>query len=81
MSSYNNHGGLWDNQRKFEKTDPDFVGAVTVGGVEYKLVGWMSSSTNPKAPTINLKVGLTKGCLAPVPMDCSKQGDSDDPPF
>ena len=81
MSSFNNHGGLWDNQRKFEKTDPDFTGSVTVGGVEYTLAGWMSSSTHPKAPTINLRVGLTKGTLAPVPMDYSKKDDSDDIPF
>ena len=78
MGSFNNHGGLWDNQRKFEKTDPDFVGSVTIGGVEYNLVGWMSSSTNPKAPTINLKVGLTKHTK---PVGFMPKEKEDDVPF
>ena len=59
MSSYLNQGGLWDNQRKFNPQDPDFVGSININGTVYELVGWMSSSTNPKAPTINLKVQAT----------------------
>lgn len=81
MPSFNNHGGLWDNQRKFEKTDPDFVGSVTIGGVEYNLVGWMSSSTHPKAPTINLKVGLTKNTKPVFSGKADPKSDSDEVPF
>ena len=82
MSSYNNHGGLWNNQRKYEKTDPDFVGSVTINGEEIMLVGWMSNSKHPKAPTINLRVGLTKN-TKPVKFSgkADPKGDSDDPPF
>ena len=59
MSSYVNQGGLWDNQRKFDAKDPDFVGSINIGGTDFKLVGWMSSSTHPQAPNINLKVAPT----------------------
>ena len=79
MGSFNNHGGLWDNQRKYEKTDPDFVGSITIDNVEYNLVGWMSSSSNPKAPAINIKIGGFKGVkfMGKQPAE----SDSDDPPF
>lgn len=64
MPAFLNQGGLWDNQRKYEPHDPDFVGSINIGGVEHKLVGWMSTSTNKQAPTINLKVNNPR----PVPM-------------
>lgn len=63
--AYINQGGLWDNQRKFSPNDPDFVGSINIAGVEYKLVGWKSSSTHPKSPTINMKLSDPK----PVPMN------------
>ena len=81
MSSFNNHGGLWDNQRKYEKKDPDFVGCITIGGTEYQLVGWMSSSSHPKAPTINLRLGSTKNTKPVFMGKADPKGDSDDPPF
>ena len=52
---------------------------MTIGGVEYNLVGWLSSSKNPKAPTINLKVGLTKGTAGFMPV--KKVEVDDDVPF
>ena len=58
MSSYKNQGGLWDNQRKFEKTDPDFNGYINIEGKVYEMVAWMSTSQHPKAPTINIKLTL-----------------------
>ena len=61
---YLNQGGLWDNQRKFNPQDPDFVGSINIGGVEHKLVGWKSSSTHPQSPTINIKLSDPN----PVPM-------------
>jgi len=64
MSSYLNQGGLWDNQRKFEPQDPDFVGSINIAGVEHKIVAWMSTSKNKLAPTINIKVNEPR----PVPM-------------
>jgi len=79
MSSYTNQGGLWDNQRKFEASHPDFVGSIDIAGVRYELVGWKSSSTNPKSPTINLKINAV---VAPVPMVTDKTKDKeDDIPF
>ena len=81
MSSYNNHGGLWVNARKFHKTDPDFVGAVTIEGVEYKLVGWKSTSKHPNAPQINIRLGSHKSLVAPVPMVTEHKDNDDDIPF
>ncbi len=54
--SYDNQGGLWDNQKKYNASDPDFVGSITIGGVKHKLVAWKSSSTHPQSPTINIKL-------------------------
>lgn len=77
MSSYLNQGGLWDNQRKYEPKDPDFVGSINIAGVEHKLVGWVSSSTHPNSPAINIKVNA-----APVPMQYEKPKEKkDDVPF
>jgi hypothetical protein len=64
MAAYLNQGGLWDNQRKYEPHDPDFVGSINIAGVEHKIVAWMSTSTNKLAPTINIKLSDTR----PVPM-------------
>jgi len=64
MSSYINQGGLWDNQRKYEPSDPDFVGNINIAGVDHKIVGWMSSSKNKLSPTINIKLSNPR----PVPM-------------
>jgi len=79
MSSYLNQGGLWDNQRKYSPQDPDFVGSINIAGVEVQVVGWMSNSTNPKAPTINLKVNSAP---VPMPQQAPKVEDKkDDIPF
>ena len=75
MSSYLNQGGLWDNQRKYSPKDPDFVGSINIAGVEVQVVGWMSSSTNPKAPTINLKIQAPP---VPMPQQAPKVEDKDD---
>ena len=79
MSSYLNQGGLWDNQRKFEPQDPDFVGSINIAGVEHKIVAWMSTSKNKLAPTINIKLSNPR----PVPMPEAKvlKETDDDIPF
>jgi len=83
--AYINQGGLWDNQRKYEPNDPDFVGSINIAGVDHKIVAWMSSSKNKLAPTINIKVNeLAKTSVLerPVPMDYSKTKEKeDDIPF
>lgn len=79
MSSFNNQGGLWDNQRKFEPNHPDFVGQLNINGIVYELAAWKSSSTNPKSPTINIKVQA-----AVVPMQYEQpvaKEKKDDIPF
>ena len=78
MSSYTNQGGLWDNQRKFEASHPDFTGTINIAGTEYEIAGWMNTNKHPKAPTINLKV-----TAPPVPMPKAepKKEDDDDIPF
>jgi len=76
MSSYLNQGGLWDNQRKYEPNDPDFVGSINIAGVEHKIVAWMSTSKNKLAPTINIKLSDPR----PVPMPAPKD-KQDDRPF
>ena len=79
MSSYLNQGGLWDNQRKYEPNDPDFVGSINIEGVEHKIVAWMSTSKNKLAPTINIKLSNPR----PVPMPEAKatKEKEDDIPF
>jgi hypothetical protein len=80
---YINQGGLWDNQRKFDPKDPDFVGSINVGGVEHKLVGWVSSSKHPQSPAINIKLSDPR----PVPIQYKQSEASvlkeidDEPPF
>ncbi len=69
MSSYLNQGGLWDNQRKYEPHDPDFVGSINIAGVDHKIVAWMSTSKNKQAPTINIKLSEPR----PVPMPQREQ--------
>ena len=85
MGSYANQGGLWENQRKFTAKDPDFVGSININGEEVQIVGWQSSSTHPKAPTINLKVNAPvkfqqSDSIAESPAVAVK-GDVDDIPF
>ena len=79
MSSYKNQGGLWDNQRKYEPNHPDFVGNININGTVYELAAWKSSSTNPKSPTINIKV---QSAVVPMQYDKPEVEDKkDDIPF
>lgn len=77
MSNFINKGGLWDNQRKYEPTDPDFTGSINIGGAMYSIAGWMNTSTNLKSPNINLVV------TPPHTFDIGKTiiKDDDDIPF
>ncbi len=84
LMPYINQGGLWDNQRKYNPQDPDFIGSINIAGVEHKIVGWKSSSTHPQSPCINIKLSDP----APVPMPCVQVDDAsltkekkDDIPF
>ena len=74
MSSRPNQGGLWENTRKFNPSDPDFTGVINVNGTEIKFVAWHSTSTNPKAPKLNIRVDS-----APVFQTTTKEKDDDIP--
>lgn len=83
MPAYLNQGGLWDNQRKYEPHDPDFVGSINIAGVEHKIVGWMSTSKNKLAPTINIKVNPSVGFAKAAPQHKAvpDKEEKDDIPF
>ena len=81
MSSYINQGGLWDNQRKVVPKDPDFTGSINVNGVELWLAGWVSTSTNPKSPAINLSVTAKGSAGMPAVGVAPTKSDAYDIPF
>ena len=81
MSSYTNQGGLWDNQRKYEPSDPDFVGNINIAGVDHKIVAWMSTSKNKLAPTINIKVNSVDFVKAAPQYKAVDKEKEDDIPF
>jgi uncharacterized protein (DUF736 family) len=67
MTAKTNTGSLFLNNKKDIAGQPDFKGAVSVGGLEFTLDGWMRQSTSGKqfialslAPKINRD--LTQSC-------------------
>ena len=77
MSSRPNQGGIWENTRKFNPSDPDFIGVLNVNGEDVKFVGWCSTSEHPQAPKISLKVNTH--AMPPVFQTTAKVVDDDIP--
>jgi hypothetical protein len=48
-------GVLFRNRGKEDNRHPDFVGALTVGGVEYQLSGWVKQGREQKFVSLSVK--------------------------
>lgn len=73
-----NSGTIFANDRKSKDTDPDGKGSALIGGVEYWISMWLSTSKNG---TPYRKLSFTpKGQRAPQP-ESSQEIPADDVPF
>jgi hypothetical protein len=83
MASSINSGGLWVNARKLDASHPDYTGEINVDGNAIKIVAWLSKSTNPAAPYINIKVNDVVRAVPVVPKSTVIDGIDfdDDIPF
>ena len=83
MASSINSGGLWVNARKFDASHPDYMGEINVDGKAVKIVAWLSKSSNPAAPYINIKVNdvVLSVPVVPKPLIINGIDKDDDIPF
>ena len=83
MASSINSGGLWVNARKFDASHPDYTGEINVDGNAVKIVAWLSKSSNPAAPYINIKVNdvVLSVPVVPKPLIINGIDKDDDIPF
>ena len=83
MASSINSGGLWVNARKFDASHPDYKGEINVEGKAVKIAAWLSKSTHPAAPYINIKVNdvVLAVPVVPEPLVINGIDIDDDIPF
>ena len=51
-----NTGAIWKSKYNDNPKAPQYTGNLNVEGVDYKISAWKTSSDNPKAPVLNIKI-------------------------
>lgn len=77
--SKDNSGAIFRNAEKKSERSPDYGGKAVIGGVEYRISGWIKQ--NPRGNFLSLAFSEIDAAQAPAPRKPQPPAADDDLPF
>lgn len=76
--AYDNSGTLGKNKYRKSDSQPEYTGKATIGGVKYRIAGWMNENADGKFFGLKFSIPQPKG---EVGAGTTSITDDDDIPF
>lgn len=80
MTTYDNSGALFKNDRKEQPKHPDYNGSITIDGREYWLSAWIKEGQKGKFMSLAAKPKEERQAQR-APAKQQSRDDFEDPPF